>query len=152
MRQESTKEPVVALVGRFLCRGSFVKKGKRRRMRASSPRSSFSPFSVCFANPRSVAPRTAALVSCASMTPFFLRKKRAGGGTPAAAGAIVWKPARFTEAKRRSPEGATTQAVGRPDRATRDRIREADRKRDGTTIDKLACHIGVTASFSYSLP
>ena len=65
MRQESTKEPVVALVGRFLCRGSFMKKGKRRRMRASSPRSSFSPFSVCFANPRSVAPRTAALLTCA---------------------------------------------------------------------------------------
>ena len=48
-------------------------------MRASSP-FGFSPlFQFAKANPRSTAPRTAALVTCAQVTPFFLRKKRAGG-------------------------------------------------------------------------
>ena len=85
------------------------------------------PFSVCFANPRSAAPRTAALVACAQGVAVFSAEKTSGR-IGRCGGAIV-KSARFAAAKRRPSASATTQHCGRPGRLRRPGARSAQKKR-----------------------
>ena len=79
-----------------------------------------SPFSVCFANPRSEAPRTAALLTCAEGGRRFCCGKNERDGTPL----------------RRRDSGASasaaTQAGGRPGRLRRPgRAKRAEKERGG---------------------
>ncbi|MBQ4551479.1 MAG: hypothetical protein IJA59_00840, partial [Clostridia bacterium] len=80
------------------------------------------------------APRTAALWTCVSVSPFLLWQKRAGF------------------ALRRSPEGVTTQAVGRP--ITQSVIASAKRiEKESDHLPGRACsQPKMSLSFSYSLP
>ena len=116
------------------------------------------PFSVCFANPRGMAPRTAAGLGCAVVAAVLLwqneRETRCGaswGITPQAA-LSPFPSLVFPAGKTAIPRGRNHSSNRQADHASRDRARETRRKRAGTTICKLACNIGVFDSFSYSLP
>ena len=77
---ELSRKPVLALeVG---CRDDvavcFEKEPEKTDASKLAPIFLRVSFSACFARLRSTAPRTAALVACALVTPFLLRQKRAG--------------------------------------------------------------------------
>ena len=93
----------------MLSRQSVSKKNRRKRMQASLPR--FSPVSF------RCAPQTAAVQTCAFMSPFLLRQKRAG---------------KYAAEAAHSPAGAATQANGRPGRLRRPgRAKRAEKERGG---------------------
>ncbi len=128
MSQESTKEPAFVLEGGCcFVAAVYIKKNRRKWMQASLPHFSPVSFSACFARSRSCAPQTAAVVRSAFGNAVFSAEKTSGRRRRCG-GAIV-KPARFAAAKRRSPAGATTQAVGRPGRLCRPGARSAQKKR-----------------------
>ena len=108
------------------------------------------PFSVCFANPRSTAPRTAALVTCAKGFAAFSAEKTSGKGTPLRR--------RNSEVPLVSPQrnGDPPRALLHKKSAGPDgcavRAREARRKRERRPSGRACSHPWNPLSFSISLP
>ena len=140
MRQESTKEPALALEdGCFLCRVSLYEKGFGIVWESKlSPRFQ-APFSVCFANRGASSADCRFVDSRERLSPFFLRKKRAGGHAAAAArscGSPLVSPRRN----------------GGPPRAHKSSAPALAGKKKGLKPrDELARTFGFSL-FSYSLP
>ena len=112
MSQKRNRKPIGHVDWLRISRGSLYEKGFGIRSVSKLTLGFQAPFSVCFANPRSIAPRTAAGWSCALLPPFCCGKT--SGGRCGALFPHILTRSFFPRKKRRTPAGDTIQAIGRP--------------------------------------
>ena len=119
----------------LLARQFIEKAGESQGFEQARSRDLPQLFQNATANPDGVAVRTAAWLTCAKGTAVSLRRnERKARSAERDDGARSF----FPQEKRRSPAGATTQAVGQADPAPRDRVRVADKKKDRSSRGELA--------------
>ena len=147
MSQESTKEPVVALVGRFLCRGSLYEKGETKTDASKLAPLIVFPFFSLLRKPAERSSADCRFVDLCVCDAVFTAAKTSGMGNASCG----WR-ARFAAAKTAFPEGATTQVVGRPGRLRRPERAKRAEKESGDHRGELARSRGLCSLFRIACP